>query len=89
MTTIVVSADRDKIEQQEATKSQPDPHVEIPINKSSEAYLRYPQVVDDSTTTTKIQEIYEVHEIKREEITRYSPTNQGTTQVRFLVTYFF
>lgn len=64
-------------------QQQPNDKFEIPISsvtKSDVVYSRYPvqEIIDD--TTTKIQEIYEVHQYKREEITRYSPT-QATAQV--------
>lgn len=84
LTTIVVNTgdsrdlNQQRVEQIPLQQQVPTPvndNVEIPIKTSSQPIKRYPQVVDDTTTTTKIHEIYETHEIKREEIIRYSPTN--------------
>lgn len=86
LTTIVNlgnRADANVQQQQPPPSQQPNDKFEIPISsvtKSDAVYSRYPvqEIIDD--TTTKIQEIYEVHQYKREEITRYSPT-QATAQV--------
>lgn len=83
LTTIVNLGNRADANVQQQPSQQPNDKFEIPISsvtKSDAVYSRYPvqEIIDD--TTTKIQEIYEVHQYKREEITRYSPT-QATAQV--------